>query len=53
MAHRKNPAAVALGRRGGKQRARNLTSEERIEQARLAAEARWKKSQAPQRKAER
>lgn len=43
---RKNPAAVALGRRGGlkggKARAEALTPEERSKIARKAAEARWK-----------
>jgi hypothetical protein len=37
----KNPAAVALGRRGGKARAENQTLEQRIESARRAAQARW------------
>ena len=37
----KNPAAVALGRKGGKARAKNLTAEERSESARKASEARW------------
>lgn len=41
----KNPAAVALGRlgglKGGKARAKKLTSEERIEIAKRAALARW------------
>jgi hypothetical protein len=44
----KNPAAVALGRlggqKGGKARAAKLTPEQRREAARLAAAARWKKS---------
>ena len=44
----KNPAAVALGRlggrKGGKARAANMTPEERSEAARIAARARWKKS---------
>jgi hypothetical protein len=40
---RKNSAAVALGRRGGKATARNRTPEERIEAARRAVEARWAK----------
>lgn len=44
----KNPAAVALGRlggkKGGKARAAKLTPERRSEIARLAASARWKKS---------
>lgn len=44
---RKDPAAVALGRKGGKKggkkRAENMTPEERSEAARKAALARWKK----------
>jgi hypothetical protein len=43
----KNPAAVALGRlgglKGGKARASKLTSEQRKEIARKAAQARWSK----------
>ena len=43
----KNPAAVALGRRGGltggKARAAKMTKEQRAESARNAANARWKK----------
>lgn len=43
----KNPAAVALGRlggrKGGRARAANLTAEERSESARKAANARWAK----------
>ena len=43
----KNPAAVALGRlgglKGGKARASKLTSEQRKEIAKKAAEARWEK----------
>jgi hypothetical protein len=43
----KDPAAVALGRRGGlkggKARAANMTPEQRSEAARKAAAARWKK----------
>lgn len=42
----KDPAAVALGRRGGlkggKARAEKLTPEQRSEAARRAAQARWK-----------
>jgi len=42
----KDPAAVALGRKGGlkggKARAESLTAEERSEIARKAAKARWK-----------
>lgn len=44
----KDPAAVALGRKGGKKggkaRAVKLTPERRSEIARLAARARWEKS---------
>jgi hypothetical protein len=43
----KNPAAVALGRKGGKKgglaRAANLTPEQRSESARKAVQARWAK----------
>ena len=43
----KDPAAVALGRRGGlkggKARAAKMTPEERSEAARKAARARWKR----------
>lgn len=43
----KDPAAVALGRKGGliggKARAAKLTAEERSESARKAAQARWHK----------
>jgi hypothetical protein len=43
----KNPAAVALGRLGGKKggpaRAAKLTAEQRRESAKKAAAARWKK----------
>lgn len=48
---RKDPAAVALGRRGGlkggKARAANLTAEERSEIAKRAAAARWKDKPQP------
>ena len=44
--HKKNPAAVSLGRKGGlkggKARAASLSPEERSEIARRAAAARWK-----------
>jgi hypothetical protein len=39
----KDPAAAALGRRGGKARAGKLSPEKRAEIARKAAESRWKK----------
>jgi hypothetical protein len=45
----KDPAAVALGRKGGlkggKARAKNMTPKERSEAARKAAKARWNKKQ--------
>ena len=45
---RKNPYAVALGRRGGKKggpaRAAAMTAEERSESARKAVQARWAKA---------
>lgn len=48
---RKNPAAVALGRRGGlkggKARAEALSPEERSAIAKRAAEARWKQNGKP------
>ncbi len=44
----KNPAAVALGKlggaKGGKARALKLNSAQRVDIARAAARARWKKS---------
>ena len=47
---RKNPYAVALGRRGGKvgglARAANMTADERSEAARKAVSARWAKYKA-------
>jgi hypothetical protein len=39
---KKNPAAVALGKRGGKARLKKLTPEKRSEVAKIAAAARWK-----------
>ena len=45
---KKNPAAVALGRKGGKKggpaRAARLTPEQRSESARKAVQARWSKA---------
>jgi hypothetical protein len=47
---RKNPAAVALGRKGGlkggKARAAKLTPEQLSEQGRNAVQARWAKAKA-------
>jgi len=46
--HRKNPYAVALGRKGGLKggpaRAAKMTPEERSESARKAVQARWEKT---------
>jgi hypothetical protein len=39
----KDPAAAALGRKGGAARAKNMTAERRKEIARQAASKRWKK----------
>lgn len=41
---RKNPAAVALGRRGGLARRHKMTAEQRSAIARKAALARWRKA---------
>jgi hypothetical protein len=47
----KDPAAVALGRKGGlkggKARAAKMTKEQRSESARKAAQARWRSSRRP------
>ena len=43
MRKKKNAAAVALGRKGGKASARKLTDEQRREKARKAAQAKWTK----------
>lgn len=47
LGKRKNPAAVALGRKGGKKggpaRAASLSAEQRTESARKAVKARWSK----------
>jgi len=40
---RKNPAAVALGRKGGRKSRVNLAPEERTKLAKKAAAARWGK----------
>ncbi len=40
----KDPAAKALGAKGGKARAKKLTPEQREDIARLAAQARWRKA---------
>ena len=51
MPRKKNPHAVALGRRGGKKRVPKgvamLTAQERHERAKKAAAARWRKSRKP------
>jgi hypothetical protein len=47
----KDPAAVALGRKGGlkggKARAASMTPEQRVEAARKAARARWSRTKEP------
>ena len=43
MAKKKNPAAVALGRKGGKARKKALTQEQLSDAARKAVQARWAK----------
>ena len=53
MAKKKNPAAVALGRKGGKNSRVNLTPEQRTKLARKAVAARWAKAKdkpAPEKK---
>lgn len=40
----KDPAAKALGKRGGRARAEKLNADQRAEIARAAAAARWKKT---------
>jgi hypothetical protein len=42
---RKNPAAVALGRKGGRARMKKMTAEERTNLGRQAAKARWTKKE--------
>jgi hypothetical protein len=44
---RKDPAAVALGRKGGKKRAEKLSAKELSDQGRKAVQARWKKAKKP------
>jgi hypothetical protein len=41
---KRNPAAVELGKKGGKARAANLSKKKRADIAKKAAAARWKKS---------
>jgi hypothetical protein len=40
---KKNPAAVALGRKGGRARTVKMTAEERSRIAKLGGQARWAK----------
>lgn len=40
----KDPAAQAMGRKGGKARAKKLSSKKRTEIAKKAASSRWKKN---------
>jgi hypothetical protein len=41
---KKNPAAVALGQRGGKARLTKMAAEQRSEISRKGAQVRWKKA---------
>jgi len=41
---KKDPAAIALGKKGGKKRVKNQTAEERSESARHAVNERWRKA---------
>ena len=50
---KKNPMAVALGVRGGRARARNLTKAEHVALARKAAQARWARERAKNEEAKR
>ena len=47
MAKKKDPAAVKLGRRGGKANMAKLSKEQRSALGKLAAAARWGKRAAP------
>ena len=42
----KNKAAAALGKKGGRARAKSMTAKQRSEAARKAVEARWSKEKA-------
>jgi hypothetical protein len=44
VAEKKNPAAVALGRKGGKNSRKNLTPQQKKRLAQKAADARWAKA---------
>ena len=48
----RDKAAVELGRKGGKARARKLTDKQRSEIARKAAKARWEKARLAQENSE-
>ena len=43
LAEAKDPAAVALGSRGGRARAKKLDARQRSDSARKAAQSRWRK----------
>jgi hypothetical protein len=43
----KDPAAAALGRKGGTARAKSMTAQKRAEIARKAAQSRWSKKGRP------
>ena len=50
MKKAKDPAAVDLGRRGGKARGRNLSKAELSEQGRKAVQARWDRQKASEKR---
>jgi hypothetical protein len=50
MPKKKNPAAVELGSRGGKAKAKSMSKEERTATAKRIANARWSKTTPQQRK---
>jgi hypothetical protein len=50
MEKKKDPHAVALGRKGGKARLQKMTSEQRKDIARKAVTARWAKVRAKKEK---
>lgn len=48
MAKKKDPAAVSLGKKGGRARTQQMTPEQRRDLARKAAQARWAHSKRQQ-----
>ena len=50
MAKRKNPAAVALGKRGARAKYRKMTGDERSDAAKKAVTSRWSRMTAEERR---